>query len=222
MITDVSTIELDIYSDVICPWCYIGKRKMEIALDRHAQAGGPPVAVRWRPFLLNPDYRGPSRPTADYLAERFGAGAASMAGRVTAVAADVGLHYRMARSLVADTRRAHQLSDAAYAEGGAAAQGAVTEALLSAHFIEGLDVADDAVLESIGRAAGLSDRSVDRALHDPDASGEIEHAIAHARAIGVTAVPTFVVGARYGVSGAQDPSVLLDLLRRGSAESADG
>ncbi|MCU1690742.1 MAG: disulfide bond formation protein DsbA [Jatrophihabitantaceae bacterium] len=209
-------IELDIYSDVICPWCYIGKRKMEIALAQHAESGGPEVAVRWRPFLLNPDYRGPSRPTSEYLAERFGAGAASMAAQVTAVAATVGLSYRMDRSLIADTRAAHQLSDAAFAEGGPAVQGAVTEALLRSHFVEGLDVADHAVLDRIGRDAGLSDRAVDRALQAPESAAEIEHEIAHAGAIGVSAVPTFVVGGRYGVSGAQDPSVLLELLSRGA------
>lgn len=210
------TIQLDIYSDVICPWCYIGKRKMELALAQHAEAGGPEVAVRWRPFLLNPDYSGPSRPTSQYLAERFGPGVASMSEQVTAVAATVGLAYRMDRSLIADTRAAHQLSAAAYDEGGAAAQGEVTEALLRAYFIEGLDVADHAVLDGIGRDAGISDRAVDRALQAPEAAVEVEHEIAHARAIGVTAVPTFVVGGRFGVSGAQDPAVLLQLLGRGA------
>lgn len=187
---------------------------MELALAQHAESGGPKVAVRWRPFLLNPDYSGPSRLTSQYLSERYGAGAASMSEQVTAVAATVGLAYRMDRSLIADTRAAHQLSDGAFTEGGAPVQGAVTEALLQAYFVEGLDVADHAVLDRIGRDGGMSDRAVDRALQAPEAAVEIEHEIAHARAIGVTAVPTFVVGGRYGVSGAQDPAVLLQLLSR--------
>lgn len=189
---------------------------MELALAQHAEAGGAQVAVRWRPFLLNPDYTGPSRLTSEYLAERFGPGAASMAAQVTAVAASVGLAYRMDRSLIADTRAAHQLADAAFDEGGSAVQGEVTESLLRAHFVEGLDVADHTVLDQIGRAAGMSDRAIDRALQAPESAVAIEHEIAHARAIGVSAVPTFVVGGRYGVSGAQDPAVLLELLGRGA------
>jgi predicted DsbA family dithiol-disulfide isomerase len=212
----VPTVELDVYSDVICPWCYIGKRRLELALERHAQAGGPPVAVRWRPFLLDPGFTGPSRPAAQYLQLRFGPGASSMSGQVSAVARSVGLRYRMDRALVADTRAAHQLADAAFVEGGEPTQGEVYEKLLAAHFVEGLDVADHDVLGGIGRAAGMSESAVQRALGSPDAAADIERQMAQARAIGITAVPTFVVGGRYGVSGAQDPAVLVQLLGRGA------
>jgi predicted DsbA family dithiol-disulfide isomerase len=217
----VSTIELDIYSDVICPWCYIGKRKMERALTAYEALGGPEVSVRWRPFLLHPDHSGPSRPTVDYLAERFGPGASSMMDRVTEVAESVGLHYRMDRSLVADTRSAHQLSDAAFDEGGASLQGPLTERLLQAHFVEGLDVADHEVLTELGRDAGMADEAILRALTSTEARAGVEDELQHAYALGISAVPTFVVQQKYGVSGAQEPAVLLQLLQRAAGDLTD-
>jgi predicted DsbA family dithiol-disulfide isomerase len=212
------SIQLDIYSDVICPWCYIGKRKVERALATFAEQGGPAVSLRWRPFLLHPEFEGSARPTIEYLAGRFGPQAEAMLGNVTQIASTVGLGYRMDRSLIADTRPAHQLSEAAYEHGGEPAQGAVTESLLHAHFVEGLDVSDTGVLTRIGAAAGMSADAIDHALHSPEAAESIAQELAHAHAIGVNAVPTFVTQGRYGVAGAQDPSVLLGLLQRAAAE----
>ncbi|MFD7654024.1 DsbA family protein [Actinosynnema sp. NPDC059797] len=198
-------MQLEVWSDVVCPWCYIGKRKLERAL---AEWDGEPVTVVWRPFQLQAQAKSSGRPMVDVLAERMGAeGAREAQRRVTEVAAAEGLAYDLGKQVEANTFDAHLLLLAARDRG---VQGAVGERFFRAHFTEGADVGDRAVLVALAEEAGLSGAA--DALADDALAERLNEELAEGLAIGVRSVPTFVVGRR-GVAGAQDPEVLLDLLR---------
>ncbi|WP_033427582.1 DsbA family oxidoreductase [Saccharothrix syringae] len=200
-------MQLEVWSDVVCPWCYVGKRKLELALERW---DGEPVDVVWRPFQLDPRAENSGRPMVEVLAGKFGAdGARQAQARVTEVAASVGLDYDLARQVEANTFEAHELLLHAREQG---VQGAVGERFFRAHFTEGADLGDRATLVGLAEEAGLAGAA--DALADADLADRLERELAEGLAIGVRSVPTFVVGNR-GVAGAQDPEVLLDLLRTG-------
>ncbi|GAA1282332.1 DsbA family oxidoreductase [Saccharothrix xinjiangensis] len=202
-------MRLDVWSDVVCPWCYIGKRKLERALG---QWDGEPVTVVWRPFQLQADAKNSGRPMVDVLAEKMGAeGAREAQRRVTEVAAAEGLAYDLGKQVEANTFDAHRLLLAARDQG---VQAAVGERFFRAHFTEGADVGDRGVLVALAEEAGLTGAA--GALDDDALAERLNEELAEGVAIGVRSVPTFVVGRR-GVAGAQDPEVLLDLLRTGSS-----
>ncbi|MCS7476315.1 DsbA family oxidoreductase [Umezawaea endophytica] len=199
-------MELQVWSDVVCPWCYIGKRKMESALEAW---DGEPVEVRWRPFQLDPASPNDGAPMTEALAVKFGGAAAVKAAheRVEQVAASVGLEYHLGATRQANTLDAHKLIGLAYEQG---VQGALQERIFRANFTEGQHVGDPDVLVKLAADAGLT--GAEEALHDEALTARVRQELAEGVGIGVRSVPTFVVGNR-GVSGAQDPSVILELLR---------
>ena len=194
------------WSDVVCPWCYIGKRKMESALEAW---DGEPVEVRWRPFQLDPASPNDGAPMTEALAVKFGGAAAVKAAheRVEQVAASVGLEYHLGATRQANTLDAHKLISLAHEQG---VQGALQERIFRANFTEGQHVGDPDVLVKLAADAGLT--GAEEALHDDALTARVRQELAEGVGIGVRSVPTFVVGNR-GVSGAQDPSVILELLR---------
>jgi predicted DsbA family dithiol-disulfide isomerase len=137
-----------------------------------------------------------------------------MTERVTAVAAEVGLRFDMARAIAANTRPAHQLIEVAYAESGFAAQQVVATELFRSHFERGEDVADADVLKAAARRAGLSDQAAERAATDPEVAASVTAGLLEAQQLGVTSVPTFVANRAVGVAGAQPSETLLGLLRQ--------
>lgn len=206
-------VQLEIFSDLVCPWCYIGETKLRPAVQRFRAAGGN-VDLRFRPYLLNPDFTGPSRPLTQYLTERFGNQAARMAQQVTAVGAEVGLELNMGVAIAASTLQAHQLMEAAFADGGFTAQQATAEELFADHFRHGRDIADRDVLVAAGRRAGLAETTIEAALTDPGYATAVTDSLAEAHALGIQAVPTFVANRAMGVQGAQAGETLLALLEK--------
>jgi predicted DsbA family dithiol-disulfide isomerase len=207
-------MRVEIWSDVVCPWCYIGKRKFEAALAAFDYADE--VEVVWKPYQLDPTApAGSARPVAETYAKKFGGPeqAAAIIAKVTDVAAGVGLEFRMDRALRANTRDAHRLLGWAEYR-GAAVQGALKEALLQAYFIDGRNVADDETLADLAASIGL-DRDDALAFVRSDAGvGELNEELAQAAAHGITAVPTFVFDGRWAVPGAQDPEMFLRALQK--------
>ncbi|SDN53665.1 DsbA family oxidoreductase [Allokutzneria albata] len=200
-------MRLEVWSDVVCPWCYIGKRRLEQALEVWRAEGGEDVEVRWRPFQLDPGSSSDGRPLDEAMAEKFGGAeqAARMMAGVTATAAEVGLEYRLDRAVRANTFDAHRVLALAAGQG---VQDAVQERLFRGYFVEGANLGDRATLTALAAEAGLP--GVDLSgTGDVDA---LRAELAEGIAIGVRSVPTFVVGRR-GVAGAQSAEVLLDLLR---------
>ncbi|MFW6597037.1 DsbA family oxidoreductase [Propionibacteriaceae bacterium Y2011] len=198
-------MDIDIWSDIACPWCYIGKRRFEKALAGFEHAGE--VNVTWHSYQLDPSlpehYDGTE---VDYLSSRKGMPAEQvrqMFAHVTEQAAGEGLTYDFDSLQVANSLRAHQLIHLAAAHGVA---DAVTEALMSGHFERGADIGDVDTLTRIGVEAGLAAADVTTALAEGTYLAAVEADVAAAQEIGVQGVPFFVIG-RYGVSGAQPVEV---------------
>lgn len=211
-------MQVEIWSDVVCPWCYVGKRRFESALGRFAHADA--VAVTWRSYELDPAAP-PQRSVSAvaHLAAKYGvtqAEAQRMHDRMTAVAADEGLAFRLDRARGGNTFDAHRLLHLARDRG---LQGALKERLLSAYLTEGAAIGDRAVLAQIAADAGL-DGAEARAVLASDAYADaVRRDQSDARALGISSVPFFVVDRAYGTSGAQPPETLLDLLEQVWANS---
>lgn len=200
-------MEIDVYADLICPWCYIGKRRLEAALERFDGE----VTVRYRPFQLDPATpRGP-RPLLDWLGPKFGGPerARAITARTTQVAAEAGIEMRFEDALIANSFEAHRLVWFAHRAG---AGPAVVEALHAAHFTEGRDIGSTDELTAIGVAAGLDEPALRDFLDSDEGRDKVRAAIEEAYSLGITAVPTFVFAGKYAVSGAQEPETLLQVL----------
>ena len=213
-------MRIEIWSDVVCPWCYIGKRRLEAALADFEHRDQ--VEVVWRSFQLDPS--APTEPTDDVavaLGRKYGGGPeqiAQMMGQVGQVAAEVGLDFtRHADALHLNTVDAHRLLHHAGQQDGGR-QDALKEALLQAYFVDARNVADHEVLIDLAASVGL-DADEARAVLSSDAHRDAVAADqAQASAYGATGVPFFVVDSRYGVSGAQPVEVFAQLLEQAWAE----
>ena len=215
-------MRIEIWSDVVCPWCYIGKRRLEKALADFPHA--EQVEIVWRSFQLDPG--APTTPVetvAESLGRKYGGGPDAgrrMIDRVEAVAAEEGMIWRHHDSLRVGTIDAHRLLHLALHDGGPTLQGELKEALLAAYFVEARNVADHAELRAIAVGVGLDGSAVDRVLGSQEYADEVWADISQAQAYGATGVPFFVLDAKYGVSGAQPADTLRQVLDRAWAEHA--
>jgi len=211
-------VRIEVWSDVVCPWCYIGKRHLESALDSFEHRGD--VEVVYRSFELDPSApEVPVETTVESLATKFGtdvAGARELMARADGVAASVGLDFHHADAPHARTVDAHRLLHLALEEGR---QAELKEALLAAYFARGESMGDHAVLRRVAVDAGLDPARVDAVLASDEFTDAVHADIAQARAYGANGVPFFVVDQRYGVSGAQPTEVFAQLLDRAWADS---
>jgi predicted DsbA family dithiol-disulfide isomerase len=213
-------MHIDIVSDVICPWCFIGKRRLEKALSLRPDLA---VDVTWRPFQLNPDMPPDGMERKAYIAAKFGGGgqADRVYANVAEVGAGIGIPFAFDRiRRTPNTRDAHRLIRWAAAH---ALADPVVEALFRAYFLDGRNIGDRAVLAEIAGTAGL-DATVARRWLDGDA--DIEPVLAEdrgARRLGINAVPCFIFERNYAVSGAQEPEFFLpifDLVQTGAETTA--
>jgi predicted DsbA family dithiol-disulfide isomerase len=204
---------IEIWSDVVCPWCYIGKRRLEGALRDFEHAGE--VEVAWRSFQLNPDTPpGTAVPTLDYLAGRFGPQATAMTARVADLAKAEGLDFDFGAALTVNTLDAHRLLHLAADLGvGDAAK----ERLLRAHFTEGADLSDHETLTKLLGEVGADASRVTEVLAGTEYADAVRADIEEARRLGISGVPFFVVDRKYGISGAQPQETFLHALRTAHA-----
>lgn len=206
-------MKVDIWSDVRCPFCYIGKRKFETALAQFE--GKEEVVVEWHSFELDPNAETlPNVPAATYLANRYGKPvewAEEMQAGVTQTAAEVGLVFNLDRSVVANSFDAHRLIQLAKTEG---LGDQIEEALFLAHFTNGRDISDHDTLIEIGISIGLEQLSIATMLRGTDFTDEVRHDEYAAQQIGVKGVPFFVFDEKLAVSGAQAPETFLGALRQ--------
>jgi predicted DsbA family dithiol-disulfide isomerase len=215
-------VRIDIWSDVVCPWCYIGKRRLESALAGFEHADE--VEVVWHSYQLDPGApTEPNESVAEHLGRKYGGGPAAgaqMIDRVEAVAAEEGLVYRLHHAQRANTVDAHRLLHLALEESGPGAQDRLEEALLAAYFTEARNVADHDVLREVATGAGLDPARVDEVLGSDAYAAAVQADIDRAHAYGSSGVPFFVIDGRYGVSGAQPAEAFGEVLRRAWAERA--
>ncbi len=215
-------LQVDIWSDIACPWCYIGKRRFEQALSQFE--GREQVDIVWHSFELDPSAP-QSKPSGlnamrDGLAAKYGRSAAEAQGMLdsmTQTAAEVGLNYHFDKALPANTFLSHQLIHLATEHG---LQDAMKERLLHAYFTEGKHLGQLDTLVSLGAEVGLNADEVRAALEAQTYAEAVRRDEAQAQAYGISGVPFFVLGNKYGVSGAQAPETLLSALKQVWSEQA--
>ena len=215
-------LPVTIYSDVICPWCYVGKRRFEAALD----APGMPqqLAISWRPFELNPDMPEGGMERAAYRLQKFGPEKSrqlDLQMAETGRAAGITFAFdKMQRT--PNTRLAHRLIWEAERQGGQPVQNALVNRLFAGYFEEGANIGNPDVLLSFAKEAGLDDKGAKVALHD-DASLEAVLDLEDAGLrMGIQGVPFFILVNKYAISGAQPPELWRDALPKIAAEVAGG
>lgn len=216
-------MQVEIYSDVVCPWCAIGKAKFETARAAYAAEGGEPIEVIWRPFQLDPTAPSSGSPVIDGYAKKFGGmeKAREITAHVTAVAATVGWEFNFAIAKRGNTFDAHRLLAYAYEVGGEATQGELKQQLLRAYFTEGRNVGDVEELASIASSCGLDADLVRTMLASGAFVRETREEMDGAIERGITAVPSFVFDGVGVLPGAQDPEQFLRIFRRLAARKAE-
>ena len=221
-VTDPTPV-IDVVSDVVCPWCYVGKRHLESALATLAEAREPVPVVRWHPYELNPELPAEGVDRREYLERKFGgpARAAQIYDRVRRAGTQSGIAFDFERIAVQpNTRDAHRLVAWVQTRGDA---GPIVEKLFRAYFVEGRLIGSHEVLADLAAEAG-EDRGE---AHEFLASGlgldEVAQAEARASSLGITGVPFFIVDGRYGLSGAQPAETIVEAIRRArpQPEAAD-
>ena len=210
-------LKIDIWSDVQCPWCYIGKRKFE----RGVELFGQPVEIEYHSFELAPDtpvdYEGS---TLDYLAERKGLSpehVTQMLDNVTTIAAEVGLDYDFGSVHQTNTRKAHELLHSAKAHGR---QVEMKERLLKAYFVNGEHVGKLETLADLAAEVGLDRDAVLQSLTAGEYAIAVEADLAQAEAFGISGVPFYVIDGRFGISGAQSPETFAAALQQAATPAS--
>jgi len=210
MTEDRETLTIDVVSDVVCPWCYLGKKRLERALA----AEGDAIQVRWRPYQLDPTIPAGGLDRRTYMRNKFGDDGRleQIHERLRALGAEEGIGFafdKIERS--PNTLDAHRLIRWA-AEAGV--QDAVVDKLFSLYFEQGRDIGDRKLLVEVAREAGMDALSVEKRLAGGTDESEVQQEIAQAQSLGVTGVPFFIFASRFGVPGAQSAEVLSSALER--------
>ncbi len=206
-------MKVEIWSDVMCPFCYIGKRKFENALEQFAHKDE--VEVVWKSFQLNPDMKTEEGKNINqYLAEAKGWSiekAKEMNDHVSGIAKDIGLTYHLDKAVVANSFDAHRFSHLAKKYGK---QNDAEEKLFEAYFTDGKNTADHQTLVQLGSEIGMDATEISTVLSSDEFTDEVNQDIYEAQQVGVRGVPFFVLGEKYAISGAQESSTFLQALNK--------
>jgi predicted DsbA family dithiol-disulfide isomerase len=208
-------MKVEIFSDVVCPWCAVGKRRFEAALGEFEHADE--IEVRWRAYELDP--QAPAVRDGDYadrLARKYGMSreqALAAGERLTSTAADVGLDFHFERARPGNTFNAHRLLHYAY-EVGPGLQDALKERLFLAYFTEGAAIGETETLVRLAAEVGLDPQQCADIVNGDRYADEVRADERAALELGVTGVPFFVIDGKFGIPGAQDADTILDVLRR--------
>lgn len=210
-------MKIEIWSDVMCPFCYIGKRNFEMALADFPDKDK--IEVEWKSFQLDPTVpEVATESQEDYLVKRKGMSREQVKGmlaNVTEMARQAGLEYHLDKSVMVNSQKAHQLIQFAKTKG---LGDEMEEVLFRSFFTDGKNVADLETLKELGKEAGLDEKELESAFTDDQFKYKMNQDIQEARSIGVTGVPFFVFDRKYGVSGAQPPQAFLDTLSKSFTE----
>ena len=202
-------MKIDVISDVMCPWCYIGKRRIEAAVERRPDIT---VEIIWHPFKLDPTIPRGGVDRKEYLERKFGGpeGAAEIYARINEAGQSEGISFAFDRIVRSpNTTDAHRLIRWARESGG---QDQVVESLFQAYFCDGQDIENADVLSGIADDAGMDADRIRQRLATDEALAEVDEDIAFAQKIGVTGVPTFLLAQKLAVVGAQGPDILVQAM----------
>jgi predicted DsbA family dithiol-disulfide isomerase len=207
-------IDIEIISDVVCPWCYLGQRRLRIALD---QVKDLLLAdVSWKPYQLDPSVPPEGVDTFDYLAKKIGgADAVKRSHEMLArLGEEIGLPFALEKATrFPNTLDAHRLIHWAGLI-GMEMQDRIARALFKANFVDGLDVSNRSVLAQIAADAGMDRRTVENRLADNSDLDTVKQEIAHAQRMGISGVPCFILDHQYAVTGAQSVDVFVNALQQ--------
>jgi len=212
------SVTIEVVSDVICPWCYVGKRRLEKALAQLEPGLSPRVA--WLPFQLNPGMPREGVARAEYRRAKFGSAerAAELDARVATEGRGEGIEFAFARmQRTPNTFAAHQMIELAQEEGVGAQ---VVEALFRAYFEEARDTGDPGVLKEVAIACALDPAKLEARWTDEAKAQRLAALEEELKALGIDGVPTFIIGRRYALSGAQPPQTIAAAIRQAAAEAA--
>lgn len=213
----VGTLTIDIYSDVVCPWCYVGKRRLQRALGALNPVGG--LEISWRPFQLNPTMPVEGMDRTTYLEAKFGSleRFRQMEEHVVQAGTSEGIRFafdKIART--ANTFQAHRLIWHAKRAG---CQDAVVDSLFRGYFEEGANIGDRSELARLAARGGLEPEVVESFLCSDEGTSEVKAEESAGHRLGIRGVPYFVVNGEYGISGAQPPDVFLRACRHALGQS---
>jgi len=211
-------VKVEIYSDIACPWCYVGKARFERALTAFPQADS--VEVVYRPFQLDPGAPLEPRGHREVLAQKYGPQAVAMDDRVTQLGAAEGITFDFDTVVENNSLLAHRLLRFALDTYGPEAQARLKGRLMAGHFGEGLDIGDRAQLADAAAAAGLDRAAVTAFLDTDDLRAEVQADIDEAHQLGISAVPTFVFEGQWAVQGGQETSTFLRVLEQVAQQTA--
>jgi predicted DsbA family dithiol-disulfide isomerase len=210
-------MKVEIYSDVACPWCYVGKVRFERALSAFPQAGH--VEVTYRPFQLNPDAPQEAQSLYEYHDQRFGPGFRENHARISDVATEEGLEFHLDRALAVNTFTAHRLLWLAEQHYGAQTQRGLKAALMRTYFSDGGNVNDTDTLVRLAEEVGIDGDKARTWLTNDEGDGGVRAELNHAHELGINSVPTFVFEGKWAVQGAQPTSTFLQVLEQVAAET---
>ena len=212
-------MRIDIYSDVVCPWCWIGKHRFQQGVQLLG-ADAPELEIHWQPFQLDPDADDTPVPLREAYVRKFGGAERTeqILGQTQTTARAEGLPMDFSQGQVrVTTLPAHRLL---WLAGEHGVQDAVGEALFRAHFQHGRNLADPAVLVEAGVEGGLAAAQVQQLLESDQGLAPVQQALEQAQALGVSSVPTFVIDGRWAIAGAQSPQAFAQALQQIAAEQA--
>ena len=212
-------LTIDIVSDVMCPWCYIGKRRLEQALELEPHLN---VEISWSPFQLDATIPSEGMPRQEYLAKKFGS--EEEARQIYSQIEEAGEveGFSFAFDLIEkspNTLNAHRLIRWSQTTGH---QGALVEKLFQLYFMEGADIGDKKTLADAAEEIGMDRDVIERLLDGDSDMIEVKNEIAHAQKIGVTGVPCFIIDQKYAIMGAQQPETLVQAMQQALAEREAG
>jgi predicted DsbA family dithiol-disulfide isomerase len=210
MMTVEMSRAIEVFSDVVCPWCFIGKRRLAMAIKI---LGWEDVPIHWKAFQLNPDMPSGGMDRLEYRTKKFGSAehALRLDANVTVIAAKEGITFNLDRIQKApNTFDAHRLI---WIANRAGTQDTVIETLFKAYFTEGQDIGDLKILEEIARSAGLPPDLLKTDLGKPEVLADLHHA----QKVGISSVPTFLVNGVFATAGAQPPGQLAEFLKQAAA-----
>lgn len=213
-----SRLEVEIVFDFVCPWCYLGVKRLETLLKRRPDLH---VALHWRPFLLNPDMPRAGISRTDYLIRKFGA--EDRAKRLQATISELGEAEGIGFDFASicqtpDSVTAHRLVREAAKQGVA---DTLVMSIFAAYFVEGLDIGNDAILASLARRSGMDEKAVAAFLNQEEGNEQVYTENLRAHRLGINGVPCFILGDEYAISGAQEIEVLERLLELTASTGTD-
>jgi predicted DsbA family dithiol-disulfide isomerase len=225
----MNMLTIEVVSDVVCPWCFIGKRHLDHALALwHEEQPACGVTVHWRPFFLNPDTPEAGEPYRPFLEKKFGGPKQleELWQRVGEAGRTAGIEFAFEKiELRANTLNAHRLihlaqSDSSEVGADRTAIGDLIEALFAAQFLEGRHIGDRAVLAAVAAACGMDRKAVLRYLESTEDADAVRGGADEAKRKGISGVPFFIFNNRLAASGAQPPQALLQVMRQAAQEDA--